>query len=165
MSPVDFRMEVTPDGPGTSTPGKDIWVFNPSNEDLAGIALLMTAEVHCAAGLAPFRNGSSYEMRIQALPLPPQGIRPVVASFGFRVATMEEEEEGWNRFKVELEAADKELLELSRIVLWFSDEHEPPPDLDDPQSYNLEEISRFTRRRMPPFVSGEVVTSFLEISG
>lgn len=150
---VDFRLEVVPDGPGTSTPGRDKWVFNPANDDLTGLTLLMTAEIHCPNGYAKFARGSSYEMRVQSPLIPPQENRPAMSSFQLEVRAMEEEE-GWNRFKVLLEGNDQSLFEPSRIVLWFSDELEPPEELEDRDTYNVEEIRRFTRRRMPPFRMG-----------
>ena len=163
MNLVDFRVEVQADGPGTSTKGVDRWVFNPANDDLAGLSLLMTVEIHCPTDHATFRRGALYELRVQPPLIPAQENRPPLVAFEFIVTEMGEEE-GWDRYKVHLEGKDEDLFAPSRIVLWFSDEHEPPPNLEERETYNIEEILRFTRRRMPPFRMGEnLVASFLEI--
>jgi hypothetical protein len=140
VSFVDFRFEVVADGPGTSTPGEDKWVFNPANDDLAGLPLLMTAEIYCRRGYAKFAHGAIYELRIQTPLIPPQENRPPPVTFHFVVKEMQEEE-GWNRFKVHLEGRVENLFDPSRIVLWFSDELEPPADLQDKETYNIEEIT------------------------
>ncbi|MGH9199339.1 MAG: hypothetical protein ACRD1T_26865, partial [Acidimicrobiia bacterium] len=124
------------------------------------------AEIHCPRDHARFAAGSVYEMRVQSplIPEPAGDPYELTARFSFTVGAMEEEV-GWDRFKVLLEGKDENLLEHSRIVLWFTDEYETSPDLEDPQSYNIEEITRFTRRRMPPFRVGEELTaSFLRIN-